>query len=142
MTDPSFEALSNRFGTMPWKELIKNVDAGISQMLYYCESNQDWLKAIEANELLQSKLSSFASLLGKFAAGSLDSPNQRTTGPMFGVAKAQPHPLPMGVGAPPSHPSTFDGGLPPAPGLIPSQQVLNLVTLLSSSTSNSCFLCL
>eukprot|EP01033_Poteriospumella_lacustris_P014600 gene14600-10439_t len=41
---------------------------------------------------------------------------------MFGIPKAQPHPLSLGVGAPPSHPSTFDGGLPQAPGLIPSQQ--------------------
>jgi hypothetical protein len=139
MTDPSFEALSNRFGAMPWKELIKNIDAGISQMLYYCESNQDWLKAIEANELLQSKLSSFASLLGKFAAGSLDSPNQRTTGPMFGIPKAQPHPLSLGVGAPPSHPSSFDGGLPQAPGLIPSQQVLYFVSLPFSPAENNSF---
>lgn len=91
--------LNQRFESMSWKELIKNVDAGILQMLFYCESNQDWLKAIEANELLQNKLSSFASLLGKFAVGSLESPNQKTTGPMFGVGKAPP-PLSMGVGTP------------------------------------------
>lgn len=112
----SAEILSQRYGSMPWKELIKNVDAGISQMLYYCESNQDWLKAIEANELLQSKLSTFASLIGKFATGSLDSPNQKTTGPMFGVAKAPPTPLSMTVGnsSAPSSAVFQQSNLPPA----------------------------
>lgn len=109
---------------MPWKELVKNVDTGITQMLFYCESNQDWLKAIEANELLQGKVSAFASLLGKFAAGSLDSPNQKTTGPMFGVAKAPPNPLSMGVGAPP--PGNMM--IPPAPGLIVKTHVRAILT--------------
>lgn len=124
---PQANLLSLRYGAMPWKELVKNVDAGITQMLFYCESNQDWLKAIEANTLIQSKVSCFASLLGKFAAGSIDSPNEKTTGPMFGVAKKQPNPFSLDIGVPSDAQMTA-----PAPAIaVSNSTVFSLFALYS-----------
>jgi hypothetical protein len=91
-----------RFPGLSWKDMIKQVDGGIDYLLHYCEDNRDWLKAIEANKLLQSKINSFASLLDKFAMGSVDS--NASGVPIFGVGTRKvipefPSTLPNSFGA-------------------------------------------
>lgn len=75
----------------PWKDVLRQVDQGIDQMLRYCEENQDWKKAFEANKLLQSKLASFSTILHRFAAKSVDDGEFDVSRAMFG-ASALPTP--------------------------------------------------
>lgn len=64
--------MAERFSNLPWKDIVRQVDQGIDHMIHYCEENQDWLKAVEANKLLQAKHSKIAELLAKYAAFSAE----------------------------------------------------------------------
>lgn len=71
---------------LPWKDVVRQVEQGIDQMLRYCEENQDWLKAIEANKLLQNKVASFATMLNHFATKSANDGDSVVSKAIFGAS--------------------------------------------------------